>query len=163
MTAVRRTRAVELMWRAHRWLYRLSGGRVGARLGTLPVLMLTTKGRKTSEPRTVLLTYMADAGCYVVFASHAGEEREPPWWLNLRAALEAEVRSTATRYRSARVRQRARSARAFGNARRPPSRTTPNTRSGRRGASRSSCSSRFDRHTVTVPTKPACPRFDVFA
>ena len=78
MTTIRRTRAVELFWSAHKALYRLSGGRIGARLGTLPVLMLTTKGRKTSELRTVLLTYVADAERYVVFASHAGEDREPP-------------------------------------------------------------------------------------
>ena len=92
MTTIRRNRAIELAWTAHRWLYRLSGGRIGATLGALPVLMLTTKGRKTGELRSVLLTYIADAGRYVVYASHAGEEREPPWWLNLRATREAEVR-----------------------------------------------------------------------
>ena len=91
MTTVRRNRAMELAWTAHRWLYRLSGGRIGATLGALPVLMLTTKGRKTGELRAVLLTYVADGDRDAVFASHAGEEREPPWWLNLRAAREAEI------------------------------------------------------------------------
>ncbi len=99
MTTIRRNRAMELAWTAHRWLYRASGGRIGAKLGTLPVLMLTTKGRKSGELRSVLLTYVADAERYVVFASHAGEEREPPWWLNLRAAREAEVHVDGRRMR----------------------------------------------------------------
>jgi deazaflavin-dependent oxidoreductase (nitroreductase family) len=91
MSAVRRTRTVELIWRVHRLLYRISSGRIGAKLGTLPVLLLTTKGRRSGEPRAVALNYLEDAGRYIVFASHAGEEREPPWWLNLRDAGEAEM------------------------------------------------------------------------
>lgn len=74
--------------------------------------MLTTKGRKTGESRMVLLTYVTDADHYAVFASHAGEEREPPWWLNLRAAREAEVhvggRSMRVRAREAEGEERAR-------------------------------------------------------
>ena len=103
MTAIRCTRAVEIFWAAHRWLYRMSAGRLGAKLGTLPVLMLTTKGRKSGELRTVLLSYVDDAGRYVVFASHAGEDRDPPWWLNLRSAGEAEVHTAG---RTLRVRPR---------------------------------------------------------
>jgi deazaflavin-dependent oxidoreductase (nitroreductase family) len=34
-----------------------------------------------------------------VFASHAGEEREPPWWLNLRDAGEGEVMVASERFR----------------------------------------------------------------
>ena len=91
MPAVRRTRAMELMWRLHRFYYRISGGRIGARVGPLPVLLLTVKGRRTGEPRTVALNYVEDARRFVVFASHAGEDREPPWWLNLREAREADL------------------------------------------------------------------------
>lgn len=89
--AVRRTRSTEAMWKLHTFLYRISGGRLGARVGALPVLLLTVRGRKSGEPKTVALSYVEDAGRYVVYASHAGEDREPPWWLNLRAAGEGEV------------------------------------------------------------------------
>jgi deazaflavin-dependent oxidoreductase (nitroreductase family) len=91
MSAVRRTPATERMWKIHRWLYQLSGGRIGGRLGDLPVLLLTVQGRKSGQPRTVALNYLVDEGNYVVFASHAGEDRDPPWWLNLRDAGEADV------------------------------------------------------------------------
>ena len=89
--AVRRTRTVELIWKLHRFLYRTSGGRIGGRLGPLPVLLLTIKGRKSGQPRTVPLNFLREGDAYVVFASHAGEDREPPWWLNLRDAGDADA------------------------------------------------------------------------
>ena len=98
MSAVRRTRVTERMWKFHTWLYRVSGGRIGGRLGDLPVLLLTVKGRKSGEPRTVALNYLVDEGTYVVFASHAGEDRDPPWWLNLRDAGEADVQIGTRRF-----------------------------------------------------------------
>jgi len=89
--AIRRTSFTELIWRAHRALFRASGGRIGSRLGALPVLLLRVRGRKSGVARDVLLNFIRDGDRYVVFASHAGEDRDPPWWLNLRDAGEAEV------------------------------------------------------------------------
>ncbi len=99
MATVRRTRAIELGWRVHRWLYRASGGRIGSRIGPLPVLLLTVRGRKSGEERTVALNHLRDMDRYVVFASHAGEDRDPPWWLNLRAAGEGEIQLGSRRMR----------------------------------------------------------------
>jgi deazaflavin-dependent oxidoreductase (nitroreductase family) len=98
MSAARRTRVTERMWKFHAWLYKVSGGRIGGRLGDLPVLLLAVKGRKSGEPRTVALNYLVDEGTYVVFASHAGEDRDPPWWLNLRDAGEADVQIGTRRF-----------------------------------------------------------------
>lgn len=99
MPAVRRTPFVELVWRVHRGLFRASGGRIAPRLGALPVLLLTVRGRKSGVARDVVLNYIRDGDRYVVFASHAGEDREPPWWLNLREAAEAEVMVAGERLR----------------------------------------------------------------
>lgn len=85
MPAVRRTRSMELVWKIHRWLYRTSGGRVGGRMMGMPVLLLTTTGRKTGEPRTSPLMYFPEGDACVVIASNAGEPQHPAWWLNLRA------------------------------------------------------------------------------
>ena len=82
---------MERFWRAHVAVFRASGGRILSRVGPLPVLLLSVRGRKSGAQRDVLLNHMRDGGRYVVFASHAGEEREPPWWLNLRAAGQGEV------------------------------------------------------------------------
>ena len=99
MPAVRRTRLTELMWRTHSALFRASGGRIGSQLGALPVLSLSVRGRKSGVAREVLLNYIRDGERYVVFASHAGEEREPPWWLNLRDAGEGEVMIAGRQFR----------------------------------------------------------------
>jgi deazaflavin-dependent oxidoreductase (nitroreductase family) len=75
----------------HRFLYRVSGGRVGSRLGHSDMLLLTTRGRKSGRERTVPLLYVADGERFVVVASNAGDERAPAWWLNLQASPAARV------------------------------------------------------------------------
>jgi deazaflavin-dependent oxidoreductase (nitroreductase family) len=99
MPAIRRTPLTELFWRAHLSLFRASGGRVLSRVGPLPVLLISVRGRKSGLARDVLLNYMRDGKRYIVFASHAGEDRDPPWWLNLREAGEAQVLVDGRRFR----------------------------------------------------------------
>lgn len=103
--AVRRKTTI-LLWRAHRWLYRCTGGRVGGTLIGLPVLLLTTTGRRTGRPHTVALTYWREDGDFVVVASNGGAARHPQWWLNLAARPKALVqtgrRTTAVAARRAR-------------------------------------------------------------
>ena len=96
MAAVRRNAFVELFWKIHPALYRLTGGRVLGRLLGLPVLLLTTTGRRSGQPRTRALTYLPDGEHTVVIASFLGEPRHPDWWLNLRAHPEATIQRGAT-------------------------------------------------------------------
>ncbi|HEX2096378.1 MAG TPA: nitroreductase family deazaflavin-dependent oxidoreductase [Solirubrobacterales bacterium] len=72
-------------------LYRLSGGRVGGRIADAPVLLLTTTGRKSGEPRTVPVVYLRDGERISVIGSNAGHGRTPAWSLNLRANPDAEI------------------------------------------------------------------------
>jgi F420H(2)-dependent quinone reductase len=72
-------------------LYRLSRGRLMARVGKAPVLLLTTTGRKSGQPRTAPLVYLADGERMVVIGSNAGNTTTPAWALNLKAKPEAEV------------------------------------------------------------------------
>ncbi len=89
LPAVRRSRLIEALWRLHRVVYRISRGRFGGRIGRMPALLLTTRGRRSGRPRTVALTFLRHGGAYVVFASNAGEDYDPAWWLNLKALPEA--------------------------------------------------------------------------
>ena len=91
MPAIRRNKLMEALWAIHRAVFKASGGRIGGKGGGFLVLSLTTTGRKSGEPRTVLLNTIARPDGWVVTASHAGEERGPPWWLNLVANPEATV------------------------------------------------------------------------
>ncbi|RMF24973.1 MAG: nitroreductase family deazaflavin-dependent oxidoreductase [Deltaproteobacteria bacterium] len=105
MPALKRSKAVELFWKAHRWVYEKTGGKIGAKVVGMPVLLLTTTGRKSGRPRTVALTYFEDDGRFVVIASYLGEPRHPSWWLNLTADPHATVqiggRTIAVRAREA--------------------------------------------------------------
>jgi F420H(2)-dependent quinone reductase len=78
------------MW-LHRTLYRASGGRIGGRRGTVPILLLTTTGRRTGKQRAVPLQYLADGEMLVVVASNGGRAANPGWFHNLRAHSRVEV------------------------------------------------------------------------
>jgi len=72
-------------------VYRLSGGRIGGKVGNGPVLLLTTTGRKSGQKRTAPVLYLADGERFVVINTNAGNEKTPAWSLNLRANPEAAV------------------------------------------------------------------------
>ena len=75
----------------HNQLYRRTGGKVGGQAGALPMLLLTTTGRKSGQPRTTPLGYLADGDRMVLVGSYGGDERHPQWYLNLRANPDATV------------------------------------------------------------------------
>ncbi len=47
------------------------------------ILLLTTKGRTTGEPRTTPLIYAEDDGRYVIVASKGGAPEHPGWYRNI--------------------------------------------------------------------------------
>ena len=61
----------------------MSRGRLLGRVAGMPVLLLTTTGRKSGKPRTTPLTFFRDGNDLVVIASNGGSDRAPGWWLNL--------------------------------------------------------------------------------
>ena len=111
MAAVRLSPALRFWWFVHRWLYRLSGGRIGTKVNGFEILLLTTRGRSSGEPRRVALQSLEHGDGWAVIASFAGEDRHPNWWLNLQAEPMATVqigrRSTRVRAREATDEERA--------------------------------------------------------
>lgn len=75
----------------HERLYRISGGRLGGRIAGMPVLLLSTTGRKTGRRRTTPLTYTTDGDRVVLVASYGGDDHHPDWYLNLTAHPLVEV------------------------------------------------------------------------
>jgi len=49
------------------------------------ILLLTTTGAKTGEPREAILTYSKDGDRFVVCASKGGDPKPPAWYHNLLA------------------------------------------------------------------------------
>jgi proline iminopeptidase len=72
--------------------YRDTDGEVGHiwREGST-ILLLTTKGRKTGEPRTTPLIYAEDEDRYVIVASKGGAPANPGWYENLAKNPEVEL------------------------------------------------------------------------
>lgn len=73
------------------FLYRVTAGGFGGKVQNLAVLLLTTAGRKSGQPRTVPLGYFRDGSAYVITASYAGLPRHPAWYLNLESHREATI------------------------------------------------------------------------
>ncbi|HEV7770591.1 MAG TPA: nitroreductase/quinone reductase family protein [Solirubrobacterales bacterium] len=72
-------------------IYRATGGRIGGRVGRAPVLLLTTTGRKSGQPRTAPVLYLADGENVILINTNAGNAKIPAWSLNLTANPEAEI------------------------------------------------------------------------
>ena len=76
----------------HRGALKLSGGRLGWEGSGMPVLELTTTGRKSGQARSVMLTTPLQEGpTIVVVASRGGGDQHPAWFLNLRDNPDVEV------------------------------------------------------------------------
>ncbi|MEU4414584.1 nitroreductase/quinone reductase family protein [Nocardia salmonicida] len=92
--------------RVHRVLLTVSGGRLGNSFFGMPSLQLTTIGRKSGEPRKVMLTApIIDGDTIVIVASRAGDPTHPAWFLNLRdnPNVEVSLRNGPERPMTARV------------------------------------------------------------
>jgi deazaflavin-dependent oxidoreductase (nitroreductase family) len=76
--------ATKLYGEEHVRRYRETGGEVGHiwKEGST-VLLLTTKGRKSGQPRTTPLIYAEDGDRYVIVASKGGAPKDPGWYENL--------------------------------------------------------------------------------
>ncbi|MCZ6622942.1 MAG: nitroreductase family deazaflavin-dependent oxidoreductase [Deltaproteobacteria bacterium] len=92
-------------------LYRVSGGLIGAYIG-VPILLLTTTGRRTGRSRTTPLLCLEDGANWVVIASNGGDDRHPAWWLNLKrtpvATIQVKRRTNRVRAREATEGERSR-------------------------------------------------------
>ena len=91
--ADRRTvRRMQWVNRVHQALVHLSRGRWGhGWFGESVTVALTVTGRRSGRPHTVMLMALHDGDDFIVPASQGGVDREPHWWLNLRADPRAEV------------------------------------------------------------------------
>jgi len=63
--------------------FRANGGVVGGQFAGAPLLLLTTTGAKSGQPRTMPLVYNMDSDHYVIVASKAGAPTNPDWYHNL--------------------------------------------------------------------------------
>jgi deazaflavin-dependent oxidoreductase (nitroreductase family) len=68
---------------ANAFLFRITKGRLGNRMGGQSVLLLDTVGRKSGKVHTTPLSYYRDGHAYLVVASNWGKESHSAWFYNL--------------------------------------------------------------------------------
>ena len=87
-------RAVTIL---HTQLYRRTGGKLGAKVGKIPpMVLLTTTGRRSGQPRTTPLAGIPDGDRrWLLVASYGGDDRDPQWFKNLQANPEATLQTGA--------------------------------------------------------------------
>jgi deazaflavin-dependent oxidoreductase (nitroreductase family) len=73
------------------FMYRRSGSKTMGYVRGMPLLLLTTVGRKTGKQRVTPVMYLRDGDNYVITASNAGEDKHPSWFLNLQANPQARI------------------------------------------------------------------------
>lgn len=81
--------------------YRETGGEYGHdwKNGS-STLLLTTKGRRSGDPRTSALIYGRHGDDYLIVASKGGADEPPGWYVNLEADPEVELQVLDDRFRA---------------------------------------------------------------
>lgn len=123
--------------------FRENGGKVGPPFEGAKIVLITTRGAKSGEPRTVPTLFFAQPdGSLLVFGSNGGADTHPAWYHNVRAHPGSPSRTARrpTRPSPPSCRRTARSATASSTRRPPRSRHSPTTRRRPRAGSRWSCS-----------------------
>jgi deazaflavin-dependent oxidoreductase (nitroreductase family) len=80
-----------LLGEEHVRRYQETDGEVGYIWNGVPILLLTTTGRKSGQPRTTPLIHARDGDDYLVVASMGGAPQHPQWYLNLVANASAQI------------------------------------------------------------------------
>jgi len=96
-----------VLYRIDRPIYRATLGRhtLASLLSGIPVVMITTTGARSGQPRTVPVLGLPTADGFAVIASNFGQQRHPGWYFNLRANPEGSfaVGGTSHRFRAVEV------------------------------------------------------------
>ncbi len=98
---------IRSIWRMHRALYALTGGRLGLRRPNAArwgMLRLHSTGRRTGQERIAILGYIEDGPNLATPAMNGWMEPEPAWWLNLQAHPDATVELPGRERRDVRAR-----------------------------------------------------------
>lgn len=80
--------------------YLETDGEDGHMWNGFPSLLLTTKGRRSGEPRQLPLIYGEHDGTYILIASKGGHSHHPSWYLNLDAEPVVELQVKAEKFQA---------------------------------------------------------------
>ena len=94
---------ISLLGEKHVKVYRETNGAQGYLWNGVPILLLTSTGRKSGEPRTIPIIFTPYKDSFVIIASKGGSPEHPKWYLNIQdnpnvtVQVKAEVFKAAAR------------------------------------------------------------------
>jgi deazaflavin-dependent oxidoreductase (nitroreductase family) len=91
MTEVPDAEAMKAFNKSIIYEFRSNGGKVGGPFEGATLLLLTTTGAKSGQPRLAPLAYLTIDGKMIIIGSKAGADTNPDWVHNLRANPRAHV------------------------------------------------------------------------
>jgi deazaflavin-dependent oxidoreductase (nitroreductase family) len=77
------TTDLSLLGDAHVQAYRETNGEKGYLWNGAPILLITTKGRRTGQQRTIPIIFAYDGDACVIIGSKGGSPTHPKWYLNI--------------------------------------------------------------------------------
>jgi len=78
--------------KVHRFAFHRTSGRIGGKLGNIPMALMYTIGAKTGQVRMIpLQCYPVEPEGVLVLASNNGQPRHPGWYYNLKTHPEIDV------------------------------------------------------------------------
>jgi deazaflavin-dependent oxidoreductase (nitroreductase family) len=80
--------------------FRANGGKLSGRLADSSILLLTTIGARSGQPRTTPMGYGKDGERLVVVAANAGAHAHPDWYFNLVAHPEVTIELGGERFQA---------------------------------------------------------------
>jgi deazaflavin-dependent oxidoreductase (nitroreductase family) len=90
MSSIGRSYGINVASRIDPVLLRLTGGRF-ATTSFFPLVLMTARGRRSGEPRTVALVHFTQGDEVILTASSFGRAKHPAWYLNATANPEVEL------------------------------------------------------------------------
>jgi deazaflavin-dependent oxidoreductase (nitroreductase family) len=81
-------------------IYRLSGGKLATTMMGSPVIILTTRGRKSGAVRHAPVARLIEGDAMYVIASLGGAPKNPGWYHNLKSNPDVEVQNGPDRYKA---------------------------------------------------------------
>src|SRR5256885_3394000 len=77
---------------------RQHGGPTSGPMAGRPLMILTTSGAKSGEPRSAVVTYTRDGDRYVIAASKSGAPTNPQWFYNIKANPDVTVEAEGQKF-----------------------------------------------------------------
>src|SRR5262245_23802477 len=92
------TTDISLLGDEHVRVYRETDGETGYIWNGAPILILTTKGRRSGQPRVIPIIFTPYKDSWVIIASKGGSPTHPAWYLNILGDPNVQVQVKADVY-----------------------------------------------------------------